>query len=795
MLHDREEGRVASRIAARRTLSSFLSRADKRKWQMAFERDGIRADIAARVFLTLGALLPYWRLLSFGVIYITDDVFASDIFNGELPGRVLVGQLIRHGQAPVWTNQLCSGVPLAGAAADPLGLSAFSLLPPAPALDLFVIVLLLVAAHGAYGLARRFGADRAGSVLAGLAFAGSGYIASQLKHLGIVSTVVWLPVGLMLIDRALGPGGPKPPTPARRALFMAAFGLVFAEQMLSAFPQSAYICALVYGSFALFRAMTDRERVGPFPFRLALLSGLGVAAVLGAAAGAVVLLPLSELGSVSDRAEPLGWAWSTRLAYWPPNILTFLVPYFHGDISNNTYSGNSIFWEDYGYVGAATLLLAIYGGVRERRRPVVVFSILMTLVAYLFVLGPATPVFRVAYLLVPGMKLFRFPTRFLIVVELGLALLGAVGLTRLGVDLERLLKTSPRLPRFIVLAICLGTAFDLFLYQPRQNPMVPGQAWLAAPPAVEVVRGDSSQPRTFTPMHRYLHNRMFLLAHGWANVDSYFALRDVLEPNLGGGIWNTPSADCYAGIAASWYVDVWSDHNRDALVSHLAYLDFQSQILRIHPALVKFLRTYGVSHLLSPFPEEEPALPLVSQAGNAYVYRVDGAARVRFVRAARHVKTNDEAAMRLVDSSFDPDREILLHEAADSVHPRVDEVFDDAPSNAATGRAVVTREDSRQVVIDAEAPSDGFLLLTDTFYPGWRAQVDGIPTPIYRANISVRGIQLPKGRHEVRFTYDAPGFARGLKITLLAVSILLLWAGGATYLDRRATGSRRTGSV
>src|SRR5258707_4902164 len=167
-------------------------------------RDGIRADRAARVFLTLGALLPYWRLLTFSVVFITDDYFASDIFNGELPGRVLVGQLIRHGQMPVWTNQLCSGLPLAGSPADPIGLAAFSLLPPAAALDLFVIVLLLVAAHGAYGLARRFGADRVGAVLAGIAFAGSGYIACQLKHLGIVSTVVWLPVGLLLIDRALG---------------------------------------------------------------------------------------------------------------------------------------------------------------------------------------------------------------------------------------------------------------------------------------------------------------------------------------------------------------------------------------------------------------------------------------------------------------------------------------------------------------------------------------------------------------------------------------------------------------
>ena len=210
-----------------------------------------RADLAARAFLTLAALLPYWRLLTFGVIYVTDDIFASDIYNGELPARVLVGQLIRQGQWPVWTNQLCSGLPLAGAPADPLGLVAFSLLAPAPALDLFVITLLLVAAHGSYGLARRFGADRTGAVLAGIAFAGSGYIACQLKHLSIVSTVVWLPVGLALLDRVFsGPDAEERPSAARRALFTGLFGLVFAQQALAGFPQSAYICGLVYGAFA-----------------------------------------------------------------------------------------------------------------------------------------------------------------------------------------------------------------------------------------------------------------------------------------------------------------------------------------------------------------------------------------------------------------------------------------------------------------------------------------------------------------------------------------------------------------
>ena len=333
----------------------------------------IRADIAARALLTLGALLPYWRLLTFGVIYVTDDFFTSDMFNGELPGRVLVGQLIRQGQLPQWTSQLCSGVPLAGAPADPIGLAAFSLLPPAAALDLLVIVALLVAAHGSYGLARRFGADRPGAVLAGLAFAGSGYIACQLKHLSIVSTVVWLPVGLSLIDRVLDAEGPAD-TSHGAPCVMAAFGLVFAQQVLCAFPQSAYICALVYGSFALFRAIGGRHHLGLSP-GLSLLGGLGVAVALGAAAGAVVLLPLSELGSVSDRSEALGWEWSTRLAYWPWNVLTFLLPYVNGDISNNTYVGPPFFWEDYGYVGLAPFVLALYGGAREWRRPVVAFLI------------------------------------------------------------------------------------------------------------------------------------------------------------------------------------------------------------------------------------------------------------------------------------------------------------------------------------------------------------------------------------------------------------------------------------
>ena len=471
------------------------------------------------------------------------------------------------------------------------------------------------------------------------------------------------------------------------------------------------------------------------------------------------------------------------LAYWPANVLTFFVPYVHGDISDNTYLGPSIFWEDYGYLGLLTALLACYGGWRARRQPLGAFAIAMTLAAYLLVLGPATPVFRVAYELVPGMRLFRLPTRFLIVVELGLALLAAIGVTRLREALARGWPEPSRFPQIIAVALCAGTlSICGSISRGRIRWCRLRRGWLhrrACKPSTRTVssRGRShpatasctaapSRPRSAGPTPRRTSS-----------------LRDVLEPNTGGGFWNTPSANCYAGIAARWHVDVWGDHSRPrSLVSRRTSLDFESGLLRIHPALPKVLRAYGVSHVLSPYPQEGTELPLMSHDGHAYIYRVEGSARVRFVPSARSVTGDREAASRFLAAGFDPAREILLHDAPDGLAGIL------APGAAppeAMGRAAITREHTRGLDIEVDAPQDGFLLLADTFYPGWTARVDGAGTPLYRANLAVRGIALTKGRHEVRFEYGATEFFRGLTITLAAIAALLLWIGAALYAERR----------
>jgi len=65
--------------------------------------------------------------------------------------------------------------------------------------------------------------------------------------------------------------------------------------------------------------------------------------------------------------------------------------------------------------------------------------------------------------------------------------------------------------------------------------------------------------------------------------------------------------------------------------------------------------------------------------------------------------------------------------------------------------------------------------------------VDGQPTPIYRANISVRAVRITQGRHRIEFRYELPGLVRGAWISIVSGTALLLWVGAAAVANRRRT--------
>ena len=80
------------------------------------------------------------------------------------------------------------------------------------------------------------------------------------------------------------------------------------------------------------------------------------------------------------------------------------------------------------------------------------------------------------------------------------------------------------------------------------------------------------------------------------------------------------------------------------------------------------------------------------------------------------------------------------------------------------------------VEIEAEMSVPGFLVLGDTYYPGWKVYVDGKQDKIYRADYILRAVYLMPGKHIVKFTYEPFSFKIGVIITLGTIGILSgLW--------------------
>jgi hypothetical protein len=113
------------------------------------------------------------------------------------------------------------------------------------------------------------------------------------------------------------------------------------------------------------------------------------------------------------------------------------------------------------------------------------------------------------------------------------------------------------------------------------------------------------------------------------------------------------------------------------------------------------------------------------------------------------------------------------------------------PAPPATPTRIISRTDT-EVTLDVRARAAGQLVLLDTFYPGWRAQVDGHATPIRPADAAFRAIPVSAGHHVVRFYYRPTSVivGGGISIVALLAIVACLVLGGQRGL-RFARGRRR----
>lgn len=112
-------------------------------------------------------------------------------------------------------------------------------------------------------------------------------------------------------------------------------------------------------------------------------------------------------------------------------------------------------------------------------------------------------------------------------------------------------------------------------------------------------------------------------------------------------------------------------------------------------------------------------------------------------------------------------------------------------SGTIRGTAAIREEIPTRIVVDAQMQMRGLLVLADNWDKGWRAYVNGTPTPVVRTNYSIRGVVLPAGSSRVEFRYESPALARGNVLAIAAIVTLLGWATALEW--RRRKRARVTG--
>jgi hypothetical protein len=109
----------------------------------------------------------------------------------------------------------------------------------------------------------------------------------------------------------------------------------------------------------------------------------------------------------------------------------------------------------------------------------------------------------------------------------------------------------------------------------------------------------------------------------------------------------------------------------------------------------------------------------------------------------------------------------------------VDAECEPAPS---LGRSSIVKYSPDEIIITAELRKEGALFVSEPYYPGWRAFVDGKRSPIFRARNFFRKVKLAAGKHRVRFVYAPFSFRVGGFISLATILGLIL--GGIAYFRK-----------
>jgi hypothetical protein len=717
--------------------------------------------------------------------------------------------IVRSGSWPLWNPDVTFGAPLL---ADPnLQLAypptwATLCLSPLVYYTAFAALHCLWGAIGAYLLARAWSLSPLPAFTAAAAWCSSGPFLSAVSLFHHYAGAAWIPWVLWGLEGALA--SPRP-----RAVVLLA--LLAAGQMLAGSADMCLFAGLSAAGRGICFVLAGPQRARAVRVLLG-VGGLGAA--LGFLLAAVQWIPTTAVMASSARTGH-GLRTTTYWSLHPASLADLVVPNLVSGFPWGPTPRSALFESRepflrcvyVGVVVAGLAALSLLGPGAARPRLIAAVLALFLLAA----LGRFTPA-RYLFVL-PPLSFLRYAAKYVIPAALGFALLagfglqawlaewsscvrrravfllaslgafvaacvgaavwiardpgpllalGAEGLSAAGagVAAARLVRAAevglatalllwwrlrrPVPPIWLTGALLALLLADLGPVTSRVNPLAPAALLHDAPAAAAALPpGD----RVYSAPHGldWLESQLVRLPAGWDPAWApAIGFRQRLSP---------PSA-------ALWHLRGSYDGDFTGMAPPaLGYLSMLAATHRDEPSGVKLLRMGGVRWAVSL--QEMPALLLVGSYASVYaspvrVYQVPDPLPVAYWVGRARVASEPESYGILSGPDFDPTAEVVLAPPASP------------PASAGTrGHARVVRAQADRLVLETEADGPGFLVVVEAFQPGWRAEVDGHPAPVQRANSLFRAVEVAGGRHRVELRYRPASVVWGLALS--GVGLLL----------------------
>lgn len=756
-------------------------------------------------FLWLGPLVLYVP-----AIFIGNLPYYGTVSLQFVPWRWLGWQVIQAGELPLWNPLLGFGSPLAANYQSAFFYPVTWLLVPAAWIGgatgiawgqgVIAALHLALSGVGMARLAKRIGLGTLAQGISGLAYGLSGYLVARAHFLSTNAAATWLP-WLMLCILQLVRG-----RALDRRRNAGRLGGVTAMLLLAGHAQTAWYSVMLAVLWLLFlwldpkvAAHSHESSEGELVRGGASLSVAGwllLGVLAGVLLAAVQLAPTAELLMASQRAGGADESFVMTYSFWPWRFLGLLLPGFFGSPVTGDYWGYANFWEDAIYIGLLPLLLSLRAVFRpdgDGYRSLSRFLSALTLLSFLLALGSNTPVFPFLYRHAPTFDLFQAPTRISILAVFSLSLLAGIGAQSWAAGLSSFSRRQARRWTAVAAAVSLaGAVAMLFL------GFLPASFGRSVLTAGLVGFGAASLGLAKKRDTRWRYAVIFLvtldlLVAGWGlnpgvSADFYADPAPnaaALRKEIGSGRMYLFADDAYEMTFGHYFrfQSFRSDTSelRSSLLPNLSVLDGLRTANQFDPLVpARYARWIAA---LESAPAERQSW-LLSQGGitlaqrflagddNPLRFEPRGAMpRTEWFACAEVVHGEDEA-FSVLEAMAEARRMDLVVEggAAGPCDP------------AAEGNSAVVNETSNSLVVRFEAPADGWLLLRDTFYPGWEADIDGAQLEVFPANGLFRAVRVPAGGHEVRFAY-APGSFKFGAIAAICGLILMV---GLFYPGRRA---------